>query len=103
MPHKETRKIIRIGSMSFGIILPLSWLRYNHLGSGDRVEVISNGSIVMKPERGGTMPPNEALLHFRKEVCPDLPIDSPEIAYRLIEEINKLRERDRNSIGSNIA
>ena len=50
MPHKDTRKIIRIGHTSFAVILPPSWLRYYNLGHGDRVEIVSNGSIVIKPE-----------------------------------------------------
>jgi len=55
MPHKETRKLIRIGDSSYGIILPISWLRYYDLKYGDRLEIISNGSIEIKPtqEQGG--------------------------------------------------
>ncbi|MGB9841554.1 MAG: AbrB/MazE/SpoVT family DNA-binding domain-containing protein [Candidatus Bathyarchaeales archaeon] len=49
MPQKENRKIIRIGKTSMGIILPKAWLRYFALNAGDKVEVISNGHITVKP------------------------------------------------------
>lgn len=53
MPHKQTRKIIRIGDTSFAVILPRAWLRYYGLGYGDSVEVVSNGRIVIKKITGG--------------------------------------------------
>jgi bifunctional DNA-binding transcriptional regulator/antitoxin component of YhaV-PrlF toxin-antitoxin module len=49
MPQKENRKIIRIGKTSMGIILPKAWLRYFALNAGDKVEVITNGSVTVKP------------------------------------------------------
>jgi len=49
MPHLQKRKIIRVGSSSFGVILPMPWLKYNKMKNGDLVEVISNGSIEIKP------------------------------------------------------
>ncbi len=52
--HKDVRKIMRAGSSSFAVVLPRSWLRYYNLGHGDKVEVISNGSVEIKPlEKGG--------------------------------------------------
>ena len=55
MPHLQQRKIIRVGSSSFGVILPMPWLKYNKMKNGDLVEVISNGSIEIKPiEKGGS-------------------------------------------------
>ena len=53
MPHKECRKIIRIGNSSFGVIIPRAWLRFYNLKYGDSVEVISNGDIQIKPIRNG--------------------------------------------------
>lgn len=53
MPTKEIRKIIRIGNTSFAVILPRAWLRYYNLKYGDHVEVISNGSIKIKPIKRG--------------------------------------------------
>lgn len=49
MPQKENRKIVRIGKTSMGIILPKAWLRYFALNAGDQVEVVSNGSVTVKP------------------------------------------------------
>jgi len=49
MPHKEIRKLIRVGNSSFAVILPRTWLRYYDLKYGDSVEVISNGSVKIKP------------------------------------------------------
>jgi antitoxin component of MazEF toxin-antitoxin module len=48
-PQIETRKIIRIGKTSLGVILPKAWLNYFLLQAGDKVEVISNGYITIKP------------------------------------------------------
>jgi len=48
MPHQEIRKLIRIGKSSIAVILPFSWLRYNNLGYGDCIEIISNDSIQIK-------------------------------------------------------
>lgn len=49
MPHKEKRKIIKVGETSFGVILPKSWLRYYGLNEKDHVEVISNSKIIIEP------------------------------------------------------
>ncbi len=49
MPSKEIRKLVRIGDTSFAVIIPMPWIRYYNLKYGDKVEVISNGSIKIKP------------------------------------------------------
>ena len=49
MPHKETRKIIKIGTGSLGLTLPKPWCRYFGLDATDRVEMVSNGKIVITP------------------------------------------------------
>lgn len=49
LPHKEKRKIIKIGETSFAVILPKSWLRYYGLNEKDHVEVISNSRIIIEP------------------------------------------------------
>ena len=49
MPHRNLRKLTRIGNSSLGVIIPKDWLRYYNLKYGDKVEVISNGSIEIKP------------------------------------------------------
>jgi hypothetical protein len=51
MPHQETRKIIRVGETSYAVILPKSWLRYHKLDDNDRVEVVSNGCVKIRPIR----------------------------------------------------
>jgi len=48
MGTKCTRKIIRIGTSSFAVIIPRDWLRYNNLTNGDKVDVLTNGSIEIK-------------------------------------------------------
>lgn len=35
---------------------------------------------------------SDALIRFHREICPDVPLDSPQLTQRLIEEINKLKE-----------
>jgi len=49
MSYKEIRKLIKIGDTSFGVILPRSWLRYHNLNLGDKVTVISNDFVEIKP------------------------------------------------------
>lgn len=49
MAHIDKRKIIKIGKSSYGVIIPISWIRYYGLIRGDEVEIISNGSIKIKP------------------------------------------------------
>ena len=49
MPHMEFRKIIKVGESSFAVILPKSWLRYFDLDNDDKVEVISNSDVVIRP------------------------------------------------------
>jgi antitoxin component of MazEF toxin-antitoxin module len=51
MPHEEVRKIIKVGETSFAVILPRSWLRYYQLTDKDRVLVISDGSVTIKPQK----------------------------------------------------
>lgn len=47
MPHKQTRKILQIGT-SLAVTLPVGWLRYYNLKVGDEIELISNGDIIIK-------------------------------------------------------
>ena len=49
MPHLENRKIIKVGETSCAVILPKAWLRYFNLKNGDRVEIISNSDIIIRP------------------------------------------------------
>lgn len=56
--QKENRKLIRVGTSSFAVIIPRGWIRYYDIKYGDKVEVITNGSVEIKPlkrtSEGGT-------------------------------------------------
>lgn len=47
MPHKEIRKIIRVGD-SFAVTLPKGWLKYFGIEPGDEIEMVSNKNITIK-------------------------------------------------------
>ena len=48
MPHKQTRKVIRVGN-SLAVTIPKPWSQYFGLSEKDEVVVLSNGAIVIKP------------------------------------------------------
>jgi antitoxin component of MazEF toxin-antitoxin module len=48
MPHKQTRKIIRVGN-SLAVTIPKAWLSYFDLSEKDEVTIFSNGAIIIKP------------------------------------------------------
>jgi antitoxin component of MazEF toxin-antitoxin module len=50
MPHKQTRKIIRVGN-SLAVTIPKPWLKYFELSEKDHVTVLSNGAVIIKPEK----------------------------------------------------
>jgi hypothetical protein len=43
MAHKEIRSLITMGD-SLGITLPFSWLNYNNVKAGDKVEITTYGT-----------------------------------------------------------
>ena len=47
----EERTITRVGRSSLMVTLPKGWLRYMGLKSGDKVEVITNGEIIIRPKQ----------------------------------------------------
>jgi len=49
MPHKQYRKIIKVGNTSFAVILPKSWIKFYGLDKKGKVEVVSNSDVVIKP------------------------------------------------------
>jgi bifunctional DNA-binding transcriptional regulator/antitoxin component of YhaV-PrlF toxin-antitoxin module len=53
MPGLSERTVIDLGQGSYVVCLPKAWLRYYGLGPGDKVEVISNGEITIRPKRKG--------------------------------------------------
>jgi antitoxin component of MazEF toxin-antitoxin module len=50
MPHEQTRKIIRVGN-SLAVTIPKPWLRYFDLSEKDKVTVLSNGAVIIKPSK----------------------------------------------------
>lgn len=53
MGTMQQRSIIDLGQGSFVITLPKPWLRFHRLKAGDKVEVITNGKLVVKPIKRG--------------------------------------------------
>jgi len=49
MPTLYERKIIDLGRGSLVMTLPRAWLRYFHLKPGDRLLVIANGELIIRP------------------------------------------------------
>lgn len=49
MPQIEERKLISLGNSSTVVALPIGWLRYYNLQKGDKVILISNGIVKIKP------------------------------------------------------
>ena len=49
MPTLTFRKVIRLGQNGFIISLPVGWVRYNHLKAGDKLEVIANKKLIIRP------------------------------------------------------
>lgn len=43
MAHKDIRTLITMGD-SLGITLPYSWINYNNVKPGDKVEIITYGT-----------------------------------------------------------
>ena len=49
MAQQEERTISRVGCNSMMITLPKGWLRFYRLQPGDKVEVITNGELRVRP------------------------------------------------------
>ena len=50
MPSKYSRKIIPMGKISKGIILPIGWIRYFNLKEGDKIKIIEKkNELIIKP------------------------------------------------------
>jgi len=58
MPHKENRKLIKLGNISLAVTLPKTWLDYYNLKAGETVELISNGEITIKRIEKGQLTPS---------------------------------------------
>jgi len=64
MPHKQTRKIIRVGN-SLAVTIPKAWLSYFDLSEKDEVTVLSNGALIIIPRFVGKQG-REAALTFER-------------------------------------
>jgi len=51
MPILTLRKLIRFGGDGVVITVPTGWVRYHKLKAGDRLEVIVNDNLVVRPNR----------------------------------------------------
>ena len=49
MPTKMFRKAIKLGKYQLVITLPAGWVRYYNLKAGDRLEVIANKKLIVRP------------------------------------------------------
>ena len=47
MPIQSTRKLFPIGQ-TFGVTIPIGWVRYYGLKAGDRVEMIAGEEIIIR-------------------------------------------------------
>jgi len=55
MPTLDERSVINLGQGSYVITLPKAWLRYFGIKLGDKLEVITNGELVIRvPKRRGS-------------------------------------------------
>ena len=51
MPTLTLRKLIKFGESGLVLSIPKGWVRYYGLKAGDRLEVIANGELTIRPER----------------------------------------------------
>ena len=50
MPSVFERSVLNIsGGESFAIVLPIQWVRYYGIKPGDKLEVIANGELRIRP------------------------------------------------------
>ena len=49
MPTLTTREVIKLGHNGLVITLPAGWVRYNDLKAGDKLEVIANKKLIVRP------------------------------------------------------
>ena len=50
MPTMSFRKLIKFGGSGLVVTVPSGWARYYRLKPGDKVEVIVNGELIVKPK-----------------------------------------------------
>ena len=54
MPAIFERSLIKMGAGGLVITLPKSWTRYYNLKAGDKLEVIADGKLIIRPIRKTT-------------------------------------------------
>lgn len=54
MPSLTTRKVIKFGKSTLAMTLPKAWVNYFKLEAGDRLEVIANKKLIVRPDRKQT-------------------------------------------------
>ena len=51
MPNLFKRRLIKSGNTSVVMVVPKSWIRYYGLRAGDKLEVIADGELIIRPEK----------------------------------------------------
>ncbi len=57
MPNLSERSLIKMGNGGLVVSIPRAWWRYYGLKAGDRVTVISNGELRIRPLKTTTRSP----------------------------------------------
>lgn len=52
MPTMQERSVIDMGQGSYVITLPKPWLRYFGIRPGDKLEIETNGDLIIRPPKG---------------------------------------------------
>jgi AbrB family looped-hinge helix DNA binding protein len=52
MPMIFERRLIKMGEGGLVITVPKGWIRFYGLKAGDKLEVITDGEITIRPKRG---------------------------------------------------
>ena len=47
----EERTVLKVGGSSLMVTLPKGWLRYMGIKAGDKVDIITNGEIIIRRKR----------------------------------------------------
>ncbi len=55
MPLMLLRKLIRFGQEGLVLTIPKGWARYHALKAGDKVELLVNDSLTIKPQPKGNV------------------------------------------------
>lgn len=51
MPTLTVRKLIKFGKDGVVMTMPKEWVRYYSLRAGDKLEVIADGELIIRPEK----------------------------------------------------